>query len=404
MEPTALQDYLKFTEKTASPESYHVWAFLSMVGTILGKKAWVKFGYFNIYPNLYVVLASPPGIGKKSTAIDISNAIIRDAYPDPKTRPSFSNDNQTSQALIGEMEKSVRVWHTENDTLYRHSSLTVIADELVSLLSQGAPMVDFLTTIYSKDKEFEYRTKNKGNNTIINPCLNILAGCTTDTFNSKVMKDATAGGLLSRCDVIYDNKTRSSSMFDTLSPEQEKARERVVERMWKLGDIFGEFTFTEDAKELFKEFEKKEELALKQNTMNAEFRSRKPTKTIKVAMLLAASELTKIIDKRTMEIAIEIMNRVEYNMKFIYMSSGTHKNAQIHFKIMSALGMLGESISYGQILEHFMGDADEEEIEKAVNVLAKTGFIKLYQAINVSGNSEMMIGLTEKGKIQCQSQ
>ena len=400
---TAIQDYLRYTENTASPESYHVWCFLSMISSIIGKKAWVKFGYFNIYPNLYVVLASPPGIGKKSTAIDISSNIIREAYPDPKSRPTFSNDNQTSQALIGEMESSIKTWTMDNNKLYRHSSLTVIADELVSLLSQGAPMVDFLTTIYSKDKEFEYKTKNKGNNIIINPCLNVLAGCTTDTFNSKVMKDATAGGLLSRCDVIYDSRVRSSSMFDTLTKEQEDARDRVIKRAWEVSNIFGEFTFEEDAKLLFQEFEKKEELAIKKNSMNAEFRSRKPTKTIKVAMLLAASELTKVIDKRTIEIAIEIMNRVEYNMKFVYMSSGTHKNAQIHFKIMSALATLGEAIAYNQILEHFMGDADEEEIEKAVNVLAKTGFITTYLAKDVSGSTVRMIGLTEKGKVQCQN-
>jgi hypothetical protein len=70
---------------------------------------------------------------------------------------------------------------------------------------------------------------------------------------------------------------------------------------------------------------------------------------------------------------------------------------------MSALGMLGEAIEYDQILEHFMGDATEQEIENAVNILAKTGYIKLCTKINSTGFITQTIELTEKGRTQCKS-
>jgi len=395
----AIVDYLHYTDTTASPQSYHTWVFLSLISSILGKKAWVKFGYFNIFPNLYVILASQPGVGRKSTAIDIGMSVLRDS----KAQVCFSNDNQSSQALMLEMQGAERLYEYEHKKFFKHSSLTVIADELVSLLSQGAPMVDFLTTIYSKDKDFEYKTKNSGNLKIMNPCLGILAGCTTDTLNHRVMKDATAGGLISRCDIIYDNNIRTTSMFDELEPSQYKARENVVNRLSQVADLYGEFTFTPEAKKRFKEFEMDEAEKMKRNSANAEFRSRKPTKTIKVAMLLAASELLMTIDEQTVEIAIEVMNRVEHNMRFIYMAAGNNKNANTHTKILTMLHAVDEPISVDDLVEYLMGDATQEEIEEACAMLIKVKYIDVKNVVNKDGSGNQIISLTKKGKEVCTS-
>ena len=64
-----LKEYLNYTSQSESPESYHIWVFLSMVAAIIGKKTWIKFNYFNTYPNMYVILVSLPGVGKKKRKI-----------------------------------------------------------------------------------------------------------------------------------------------------------------------------------------------------------------------------------------------------------------------------------------------------------------------------------------------
>jgi len=387
-----INNYLDYTSNSASPESYNSWVFLSMVSSIIGKKSFIRCNYFNVYPNLYVILASQPGVGKKSTAMRVGRNIVNDA----KLEVKYSNDSQTPQALMLEMEKAFKVIQTPTGAMYGSSPLTVLASELVSLLFSGPVMVDFLTDIYDSDRKFEYKTKNMGTVTIKNPCLNILAGVTTDSLNARVIRDATAGGFMSRSIVIYDNNTRPSSAFDMPSAAQLTARQKVVDRFAQIGDVYGEMAFTKDAIKLYQLYEQREDLALQSNQMNIEFRSRKPIHVLKVAMLLAASNLTTQINEEHLTHAMTMLERVEDNMKFIHMSSGSHKNAEIHSRIILALGKV-TSIDYADILSHFMSSTDEETFEKSVSTLVNVGWIKLN--INTSTNpAKQTMVLTSKGK------
>jgi len=387
-----INDYLEYTANSASPESYNAWVFLSMVSSVVGKKSFIRCNYFNVYPNLYLILASQPGVGKKSTAMRVGRNIVSDAELDVK----YSNDSQTPQALMLEMEKSFNVIQTPSGSMYGSSALTVLASELVSLLFSGPVMVDFLTDIYDSDRKFEYKTKNMGTVTIKNPCLNILAGVTTDSLNARVIRDATAGGFMSRSIVIYDNNVRPSSAFDMPSQSQLAARQRVVDRFTQIADVYGEMSFTSTAIKLYQAYEKREDLALQQNQMNVEFRSRKPIHVLKVAMLLAASNLTTKITEECLTHAMTLLERVEENMKFIHMSSGSHKNAEIHSRIILALGKV-TSIDYADILSHFMSNTDEETFEKSVATLVNVGWIKINIDTSCKPAKQTLV-LTSKGK------
>lgn len=371
-----LQDYLDYTQASASPESYHIWVYLSMVSSILGKRAWVRCNYFNVYPNLYVMLTSMPGVGKKSTAMRIGRNTVKAAELEPP--PRFSNDSQTPQALMNELVESYRVHQTPAGKMYGSSPLTVVASELVSLLFNGPVMVDFLTDIYDSDSRFEYKTKNMGELVIDNPCLNILTGITTDTFKSRIIRDATAGGFLSRSIIVYDTNIRESSAFDLPTAEQEEAHSRVIERFSQLGDVYGEFGFSQEAIKMFKAMEKAEHIALQQPNANAEFKSRKPINTLKAALLLAAAELKQKVDEEDMAAAMMLMDKVEHNYGILRMSMGDHKNAEIHERVLTALGHYGQKqVEMTEVYTAFMGSADQKTIDDAIRMLEMVNYVKI---------------------------
>ena len=143
-----LQEYLNYTKNSESPESYHIWVFLSMVAAVVGKKTWLRCNYFTIYPNMYIILVSLPGVGKKSTAMRIGRQLVEES--EAKVRLAY--DAITREALIGEMEESLYVHEITETKKYMSSPLTAIASELVTLLSAGPTMVEFLTDIYDSDK------------------------------------------------------------------------------------------------------------------------------------------------------------------------------------------------------------------------------------------------------------
>ena len=175
-----INNYLKFTEFSESPQAYHKWTYLSMVSGIVGKKCWINFNYFTVYPNLYIILVSLPGEGKKSTALRIGHKMVQDS----DAEVIVTMDSLTPQALMIELEESYRIFTTPNNKTFGSSSMTLFSSELVTLLGGGAGMVEFLTDIYDSAKSWEYKTKNKGKLTIKSPCLNVISCVTTEVFSS----------------------------------------------------------------------------------------------------------------------------------------------------------------------------------------------------------------------------
>jgi hypothetical protein len=389
-----LKDYLHFTSSSKSPESYHIWTLLSMIASVLGKKTWIKCNYFNVYPNLYIILASMPGVGGKSTTMRIGRSVVKDANLDIY----YSNDAQSPQALMLELKNSFRVHQIANSKqFYGYSAVTVLASELVSLLISGPVMVDFLTDVYDSDTKYEYRTKNSGSIMIENPCLNIITGVTTENLNSRIIRDAAAGGFMSRSIIVYDNDTRHSSAFDLPEASQLAARQKVVNQFVGINDLYGEMSFTAEAKRIYQAFEIEEARAMSSQLAYVEFRSRKPIHVLKVAMLIAASELRMVINEQDVAIAIEILNRVEYNMKYIHLGTGGHKHAEINNRVIMTLGRV-DSLDYVELVEQFISTSDEETIRKAVETMVQVNWIALTKEQTPEGKTKAILRLTEKGR------
>ena len=68
--------YLKYTEETESPVSYHTWTAVSMIAGALQRKCYMQWGLETIYPNMYIVLVGSAGRSRKSLAINIGEEIF----------------------------------------------------------------------------------------------------------------------------------------------------------------------------------------------------------------------------------------------------------------------------------------------------------------------------------------
>lgn len=64
-----------YTTSTESPLSYHIFSSLCILGAAVGRRVFVKMGFFEIIPNMGVILAGRTGI-KKTSAVDIAKGIV----------------------------------------------------------------------------------------------------------------------------------------------------------------------------------------------------------------------------------------------------------------------------------------------------------------------------------------
>ena len=141
-----IETYFQYTEETESPKIYHRWVALSVIASVLRKKVWLNFGRLRIYPNLYVVLVSEPGVSRKSQAISYGLKLLN-GVPDVVT----SADSITREALLEDLQKCEIETQLPNGEEFSHCSLSVISREFESFLGQkkeNTKMVVLLTDLF----------------------------------------------------------------------------------------------------------------------------------------------------------------------------------------------------------------------------------------------------------------
>lgn len=379
-----LSDYRLFTSGDEAPENYHIWSGLSALASVVGRRCWADWGRFRIYPNLYVVLLGPPGNGK-TTAMSISKGIIREVGNIP-----FSAQAQTKESLVKEMadyERSFKV----GETSIVHTPVSIFVTELSHFLGPASGhMIDFLTTIYGEDV-YDNKTKNKGNDLIIGPCVNLLA-CTTPAWITTYLRsDIISGGFTRRAVFINEDEGTVRTPFPDLNAPQTEARTRLVEYARQLSDVAGPFTWDGPARSFFADWYVKFQLPV-DLSVRWYYRT-KHIQIIKVTLLVALAEtFEKVIRKHHLEIAMALMERIESNLVRVFQGMGRNELHTVSQKLIDIITLAGGALPEKQVLVAMGREANMQELYHVMDYLQKTDAIVKFSETR-SGVARQMVGL-----------
>ena len=172
---------------------------MSLIATVLERRVWIDRGFYNLYPNLYIVLVAESALARKSTAIvDIAFALLK-SCPRLVEEVNFASDKLTAQALISELRDQ-----------YKKSGVSaayLVADELAMLLRAdaiGGELINVLTRSYSCAETCDYHTISRGKEICRNVCINFLGGTTPEWIKDSFPKYAIAGGFAGRIVFVPD--------------------------------------------------------------------------------------------------------------------------------------------------------------------------------------------------------
>src|SRR5438067_5724999 len=59
-----IESFLKLTEGTRTPELFRLWSAIALVGGALERRVWINNGDGTVFPNMFILLVAPPGVGK----------------------------------------------------------------------------------------------------------------------------------------------------------------------------------------------------------------------------------------------------------------------------------------------------------------------------------------------------
>lgn len=404
-----IRNYLTMTSGSEVPENYHFWSGIFALSCIVNRNVWLDMGQYVLYPNIYVVLLGPPGNGK-SLAMDTAQNLVEEMGG-----INFSGDAQTKESLVRVMrDKCVKQFEYGGES-YPITPLSMFATELSHLLGPNSGhMIDFLTTIYTKDRRYASLTKNKGDDVLERPFLNLIA-CTTQQWITTYLKSDIIGGGFTRR-VIFVNEPVASSVEDkslrrpflVVTPEQRTAKENVLAYANVLKSVKGPFLWDPEAKHAYETWYCTRDIPNDPDVQG--YYKTKPNQVLKVAMLIALSESPKtVLMKEHFQVALALFEKTEATLTRVFQGIGRNELNAVANKLIEMLyavpprpfkdlatGKEGSArfIPEKQLRGLLYKDAPGRELDDVINHLCMTDKIFKFP-VTLNNITKVFIGLKE---------
>lgn len=373
-----LKDYLDYTAGHEAPEDFHVWVGLTVVGAAIRRRAWMDNVYHKYFPNLYTILISPPGVGKKTTAITIGTDILREAVPECR----IISEKCTPEALAKRLSKPLEI-HKDSGGMKIESRAEglIIAPELTVFLGSeqyNAGLIMFLTRLYDCSSVLEVETISRGTEKLKNVCLAFLGATTPSEIDRAIPSSARGSGFMSRlCLVQKDSTSRVVPRGVKIDPT---IRELLVIQLQRIHtECIGEFTVTKEADKWYDSYYRRhhEVVSAGNSVLSIE---RQPDHVNKLAMVLAASEHTMTITDDHYQRAFNIIQIAAKNCGETMKMIDTSERGKITQLVLSTIGQAGGLIDRSTLCKKvYRQIKNSSELDMAVTTLEEAGLISPFR-------------------------
>lgn len=229
--------FVEQTAETASPPIFRKWAAISAVAGAMERKSWIVTRGTPLYPNLYVILIGPPGVGKSIILARVNQcwSFLQDHHKGSSslTRASFIDElHDSSRKLLfgGGYED--------------FNALTAAISEMGVLLPiYEHAFLSTLTDIYDGTPYSEKRRTKELSITIGKPFFNMVCGSTPSYLGKFMPEGAWDQGFISRNIMVYCGLQENRDPFE--SPVNDITG--LIKDLRLIGDRRGELAFSKEA-------------------------------------------------------------------------------------------------------------------------------------------------------------
>lgn len=373
--PRALGDwltsYLAYTSQSLAPERFHIWTGLSLLASAARRNVWIEWSYEMTYPNLYVLLAGPPGCGK-TIAMGIGKKMLFQV-PEVRFTPNSGSLKQVINEILGAYSETTG-----------QSAVTVCSSEFATLINtSGMAMVEFLTDIFDcPSPQWVHKTEGAGERVLKNPCLNLLACATPEWIAKSMPIDLIGVGLTSRIVFCYQSKPR---MLDHWNPKLDAdtvtlGRMLAQDLAYIARHARGELRMTQEADELYNSWWREHQRSTGDgiDPRISGYYARKNLHALKLTQLLAVGRRdTGLIEPEDVTDSLSILSAVEQDMPRVFSGVGKNPLAQDLDAIFAyMIARAEEGVTLGELLSRFYFSVQKEELESILSSLTTIGSVR----------------------------
>lgn len=386
--------FAKHTERSESPLEFRIWCAIAGISAALQRKVWVRCSEFTWYPNLYIVLAAPPGVARKSSTLGKIKELVRECET-----VKLASDSTTAESFIEQIsEATSSLIYTDSrgeDVMKEHHSVSIFASELGSFIRPNDQnMMNYLTDLFDSPDSWEYKTKHaarksakKWGNTdnLITNCFVSLLGATTPSWlSSPHVQDGLEHGWARRCLFVYAEEKGQEIPNPWVHKPDNSMKEDLIYDLQTIHKIAGEMEMTEQAQKLYSDFYQKEQRLRKKEAfpfpLTKEFEgyiSTRMTHVTKIAMICAVSRSFGLsVEGQDFERAIAILESVEEKMAVALQGNGDSRVKDAVNVVLSYVKAKGET-TRAAMLANIYDRVDPYMLDQVERVLEGMDEVKM---------------------------
>lgn len=388
-----IKEYLAYNLGNECPRSYHTWAALVAIAAAAHKRFHIHWGYFDIYPNIYVGFVGDQGKTRKSSARDIMVDLFQSVFPDYPIGASV----ESCQVIIKTMASDACLFSFKdhNDTIVEVRPMLLVINEMADFFSiDPAKMVDFLTNIYDR-KHYKSVTIKRGEEEVNNPCMNILACATPKWIQERMKGSIISGGFARRIIYIYEMERTARIPFPEKPVGADVMWKNLQTHLRGIGESSGLFSWSPDAREFWAKWYTS--IVFPEDDIMSGYYESKHIQVLKVSMLLALTRapLSLILTQELLELAIAHLDAIEGNM--VRLTRGSGRN-ELAIPIQNALDLLEKTDGWlpEKTFRRLLGkDLSPMEIIQVMRFLQETDQLFI-QKVNDGTVERVMVMTKEK--------
>ena len=324
--PALVQEWLSYTSAFPTTQTFNLWACLAAIGGALQRRCWIVTAGRALFPNTFILLISPPGIGK-SDAIGTVRQVWSQFANLPVAPISMTGKGMIDELASDRSHQSFTLGGQE----YTFSSLLVPAPELGTLLQEyDTGQISILNDLYDCGSSYNERTRGGGELYIENPHISMLLG-TQPKFLGHVFPEHAFGmGLTSRMLMVYDDKQVGLDLFGSNNQASEQTFQSLVNSFKPIARMKGQFDVSPEAQAAIQELYNTN-IPPQPTTFKLEYyNTRRTSHLLKLCMMIgAARHSLPYIALEDVENSYAVLLDVEKRMGEIFVEMANVSEAEV---------------------------------------------------------------------------
>lgn len=324
-----IDGFIEYCSSLYAPLPFRKWAAISVISSAMERRLWVWTRGRNMYPNLYVFLVGPPGVGKGLVLDEVNRLLTAITGQNTPADLHVAPTSVTTSSLIDVLSESKRkiLRPTEVPPYVEFHSLQIVVPEF----SDFAPMYDprFMSALQSfydcsDTSVFGERRRTKDSNIkITNPQLGLIAGTTPSYLNTFMPDGAWDQGFISRTIMVYSGEEIVPSLFGEAKGRESLGLELKAD-LKTIFSLYGKLQWTEEARATIQKWLDDKQPPRPDHRRLMHYNSRRTGHLIKLCMVASvATSNALIIELEHVKMALDWLTTAENVMPDIFKSASS---------------------------------------------------------------------------------